>query len=206
MHLLKAITVLAGVASAAPVVSRGVSTTAADIILAIMPKSASCADTTECRTNVQAAPFLIDAMKQYKVFNAAQIAGVLALIAFESVEMRYKHNVSPGRPGQGTSNMQMINFNRMYADSIPAVKAKVTASTSDNDVLALLEDDQYNFGSGPWFLTTQCKPDVMTQLTTATDAGFKAYMACVGIPDVPQERLDYWHAALKAFGYPAPTS
>ncbi|KAI0125551.1 hypothetical protein BJ170DRAFT_684814 [Xylariales sp. AK1849] len=196
---------LAGNALAAPVntvITRDDS--AAAIIAKIAPASASCSDTTECRTAEQAAPFLIAAMAKYQVTTPGEIAGALALMAFESDDFKYKHNISPGRPGQGTANMQMINFNIEYANSIPELATKVTdlgAVASDdqkNQLLALVEDDEYNFGSGPWFLTTKCA-NIRSQLATGTDAGFAAYMGCVGV-SVTDDRNAYWVRAKQAFG------
>lgn len=197
---------LTGLATALPIISPRQGKSAADIIGEIAPASLSCADATECRTNVQAAPYLIDAMSQYKLSAPGQIAAVLALTAFESVNYSFKHNVSPGRPGQGTSNMQMIDFNVEYAGSIPALKDQVAAigdvaasDDSKNKLLALVTDDKYNFGSGPWFLTTHCSADVVEQLKAGTDAAFAAYMACVGV-SVTSDRQEYWNRAKTAFG------
>ncbi|KAI3318386.1 hypothetical protein HD806DRAFT_314949 [Xylariaceae sp. AK1471] len=195
---------LAGTAIAAPLSTRDAKS-AADIIGEIAPGSLSCSETTECRTNVQAAPFLINAMSTYKLYSPGQIAAVLSLTAFETVDYKYKHNVSPDRPGQGTSNMQMIDFNTEYANSIPALKDKVSAlGTIDSDdkknqLLALVTDDQYNFGSGPWFLTTKCDKGVISGLETATDEAFAAYMGCVGV-SVTDDRKAYWTRAKKALG------
>ncbi|KAI1268786.1 hypothetical protein F5Y18DRAFT_167059 [Xylariaceae sp. FL1019] len=195
---------LAGNAVAAPLVERA--TMAADIIAAIAPKSKSCAGRgDECMTNVQIAGPFVAAMNQYDLKYPAQIAAVLALTAFESDEYGYNRNQFPGRPGQGTSNMQMIDYNVKYAESIPALKDKVAAigdpSTDDkkNQVLDLVTDVNYNFGSGPWFLSTQCSKDVVEGLKVATDAAFAAYMGCVGV-EATADRTAYWTAAKTAFG------
>ncbi|KAI0965242.1 hypothetical protein F4678DRAFT_467791 [Xylaria arbuscula] len=196
---------LAGLTAAAPLESRQVKS-AADQIAEIAPLSVSCSDGVggaDCRNNTAIAPLFIDALKQYKLEYPGQIAAVLALTAYETSQYKYKHNISPGRPGQGTSNMQMINFNIEYANSITALKDKVAAlgtiDTDDkkNQLLALVNVDKYNFGSGPWFLTTQC-PNVVKQLAAGTDAGFTAYMECVGVT-AGDDRLAYWTRAKKAF-------
>ena len=150
-----------GLAATAPITQpRDAPQSAASLIAAIMPTANTCSGAQfadECRTADQAAPFLIDAMQKYGVYSTGEIAAVLSLIGYESVDMKFKHNVSPGRPGQGTSNMQQINYNTLYAKSIPALAANLAAAGSDpNDILALVTPDEYNFGSGPWFLTTQC--------------------------------------------------
>ncbi|KAH8676194.1 hypothetical protein BX600DRAFT_508369 [Xylariales sp. PMI_506] len=179
--------------------------TAESIILQIAPDSASCSDTTECRTAAQAAPYLVDAMSQYGVTQVGAIAGVLSLMAFESVSFEYKHNVSPGRPGQGTANMQMFSYNQQYASSIPALASQVSALGSDvtsddgmNALLALVTPDEYNFGSGPWYLSTFCS-DIRDELNAGTDAGFSAYMGCVGTT-MTSDRQAFWDRAKTAFG------
>lgn len=180
---------------------------AAGIIKQISPNSASCDGATpECRTADQVAPHAAHAMLQYGLYSPKEMAAVLALMAFESADFKYKHNVYPGRPGQGTANMQMPNFNLKYAQSIPAVRPKVAdiGSTDGlppaklNEILALVTPDKYNFGSGPWFLKTQCPASVRDALKGNVDEGFKQYMACVGV-DVTPERLAYFDRAKQAF-------
>ncbi|KAI1116794.1 hypothetical protein F5Y14DRAFT_33682 [Nemania sp. NC0429] len=193
---------LAGLGVAAPL-SRRDGKTAAQIIGEISPNSLTCSGAPECRTNEQVAPYFVKAMNQYGLGSPGQIAAVLALTAYESVDYKYKHNVSPGRPGQGTSNMQMLSFNIEYAQSITALKEKVAAiaapASAPDKVLDLLTDDEYNFGSGPWFLKNKCAPSVADGLAQATDAAFDAYMACVGVSTTP-ERKAYWTRAKTAFG------
>lgn len=102
---------LAGLVAAAPTptpVEKRTPTSAADQIAAIMPSSTSCATTNDqCRTNVQAAPRLIDAMSAYNITRAMEIAGILALIGYESLDMQYNTNLNAANAanGQGTSNM-----------------------------------------------------------------------------------------------------
>lgn len=203
MHLtaLLPLTLLTTLTLASPIHPRA-APQASSLIAAIMPQSTSCSGAqfpSECRTASQAAPYLISAMAKYGLYTYGEIAGVLSLVGYESVDMRYKHNVSPGRVGQGTSNMQMANFNREYAESIPELKGKVTEGTSDAEVLELVMVDEYNFGSGPWFLTTKCGDDVREQLKKGTDEGFAAYMGCVGV-EAGDDRLAYWTRAKTAFG------
>lgn len=176
----------------------------ADIILKVAPKSSSCSDTTACRTAAQVAPLMNDAAAHYKL-TKGQAAGVLALEAFESVDFQYKQNISPGRPGQGTANMQMYKYNLMYAQSIGDLEAKASAFTESsddaqkNELLALVTDDKYNFGSGPWFLTTQCDAGVQAALSSGSDEGFQKYMQCVGV-SADGDRLTKWQAAKTALG------
>ncbi|KAI1816946.1 hypothetical protein GGS20DRAFT_134419 [Poronia punctata] len=174
-------------------------------ILKIAPKSSSCdSSNPDCRTNVQVAPLFSDAFEKYNLRHPGQWAAVLALTAFETDDYQYKHNVFPGRPGQGTSNMQMIDFNIQYVKSIPELADKFAAlgaiDTDDkrNQVLALVMDDKYNFGSGPWFLTTKCEQGVAEGLVSGTDEAFKSYMDCVGV-DFTDDRKAYWGRAKEAF-------
>jgi len=111
MHLsqLLVVSTLGGLVTAAPVLAPREQQQAATLIAGVLKPGASCpAGNGECRTAAQAAPFLIDAFQSYGVYTYGEIAAVLALIGYESVDFTYKHNVSPGRPGQGTSNMQMV--------------------------------------------------------------------------------------------------
>ncbi|KAH8905012.1 hypothetical protein BR93DRAFT_760536 [Coniochaeta sp. PMI_546] len=171
-----------------------------------MPTSNSCSAATgqyasDCRTNTQAAGFLIAAMAKYKLQNAGQIAAVLSLIGVESADLKYKHNISPGRPGQGTSAMLMPDNVLKYAQSIPELSSGLAAAGSDvAKVLDLVVDDQYSFAAAAWWLTSQCTADVVEGLKTASDAAFAAYMACVGVDATDATRVAYWGRAKAAFG------
>ncbi|KAK2593754.1 hypothetical protein QQS21_008515 [Conoideocrella luteorostrata] len=179
---------------------------AVKIVQQITPKATSCPDPKECRTAEQAAPWIAQSMTQYNIYCTKQMAAVIALMAFESVDFKYKHNVSPGRAGQGTANMQMAKYNLMYAKQIPGVKDQVAnipsvdgqSDETLNRILSLVQPDEYNFGSGPWFLATQCGQDVRDKLSANVDEGFQAYMQCVGV-SVTDERKAYFERAKKAF-------
>lgn len=181
---------------------------AVPIIEKIAPKSKSCAaDNKDCRTASQAAPFIALGMFEYRIFNVREMAAVVSLIAFESGDFAYKRNMFPGRPGQGTANMQMAKFNLMYAKQIEGVKDKVkdiesVEGLSDdelNGILDLVTPDEYNFASGAWFLVSQC-PDVRETLRDDPEKGYQAYMECVGV-EVTEDRLEYWNRAKEAFGF-----
>jgi hypothetical protein len=184
---------------------------AAPIIEQIAPKSKICATgNKECRTAKQAAPFLISGFQEHGIYNVKEMAAVLALMAFESVGFQYKRNKSPGRPGQGTANMQMASYNLLYAKSIPALSGGFEGITSVeglsdnvlNDMLDKVTVDKYNFGSGAWFLATQCKDNVRQAFKGDIDAAFKLYIEeCVETEVEP--RLEYFERAKKAFGLSA---
>ncbi|KAM0286968.1 hypothetical protein ACHAQH_000652 [Verticillium albo-atrum] len=223
MHLSAILpaTLLATTALAAPL-NRRVSTRAAapsaeSIILATAPKSSSCdasADfADECRTAAQAAPYLIKAFSDHKVYAPAELSALLSLIAFETGDLKYNRNhfPAPGRPGQGTRNLQMINFNLAYALDIPdlqkeaegiAAGAGADSLTDEqkNKILDLVLPDEYSWASAAWFLTTQCDAGVRTALQTGSREGLDKYLSeCVGT-EVTDDRVAYWQRAKDAFG------
>ncbi|KAL4780534.1 hypothetical protein BJX76DRAFT_337626 [Aspergillus varians] len=174
-------------------------------IEAIAPKSSSCAnpDKTapkECATAGQAGPAFTAAFKKYGVTSKAEQAAVIALTAFESGEYRFSRNHYPGVAGQGTRNMQSPAFNKKYAASIPELAGRFEAvKDQPAEVLdLLLEDVNVDFGSGAWFLTTECSKSVREGLQSGTEDGWKAFIVdCVGT-EANQDRKDYWLKAVDA--------
>ncbi|KAK2068730.1 hypothetical protein P8C59_003358 [Phyllachora maydis] len=185
-------------AQPAPTPPRQPTTQAA--IEAIMPTSTTCAPATaECRTAAQAAPFFAAAFARHGAGAPAQQAAVLAWVGLESAELKYKHNVVPGRAGQGTSAMLMPAWVAEYAGAVGA--GAVGADADPVAVLALVTPDEYNFGSGPWFLATQCAPAMaaLGEGGEGVDEAFAAFMACVGTA-MTDERRAYWERAKAVFG------
>jgi len=182
--------------------------TAADAILAIAPTSNSCANEPaqgECVTNVDAAPHLINAMVANGLYQYGQIAAVIANMAFETSDFKYNINHNPGRPGQGTRNMQLIKYNVMYARSKDELKDKVPEGDADamsdddkNKVLNMLRVPEYDYDTGAWFLKTQCDASVMDLLATNPDQGWAAFQTCCDVSG--GERDAYWTRAKAAFG------
>ncbi|KAE8449203.1 hypothetical protein EG329_008370 [Mollisiaceae sp. DMI_Dod_QoI] len=188
---------------------------AAGQLLQIAPTSGTCAGApvaAECETNVQAAPYLISAMSEYNITTAPEIAAVLSVIAYESGEFKYNINHFPGTPGQGTRNMQIADFNLLYAKSIPALASQIstmtTASTTSglsndqlNAIRALVLPDQYSWASGAWYLATQCA-SVRPALQAGGQASYQLYLNCIGATDSSElsARLAYWTRANTAFG------
>ncbi|KAJ1334103.1 putative chitinase [Microdochium nivale] len=211
-----AATLLAGTTSAATFDRRAAAAAgplvAADIIAAVAPTSVSCTGASvadECRTNVQVAPALIDAYLAYGIYEPTAMASILALLALESGEFRYKRNLQHAKPdatthwGQGTANMQGADFNVEFAKSFPELASKVAEGTTmeiKNKNLDLVVDDRYNFKSGAWFYKTKCPDAQQAFKGTDYDAAFAAHMACVGVPATDESRQKYWQAAKKAFG------
>lgn len=175
----------------------------ADMIKAIMPSAASCANApfpSECRTADQAAPLFAQSFTKYNINSKAAQAAVLALVALESGELKYnKAHYGDVVAGKGTRNMQYPNFNQKYATD--ALGAGAIAGKDAAGILtALLANDATDFGSAAWFLSTQC-PSVLQQFSTNPTAAWTAYLGpgCVGTTDTAQ-RDGYWTAAKKALG------
>ncbi|KAJ5570280.1 uncharacterized protein N7459_009710 [Penicillium hispanicum] len=171
----------------------------------IAPNSKTCDNPPakgECATAKQAAKYTSQSFDTYKVTSKAEQAAVISLMAFESDDFKYNKNHYPGTPGQGTRNMQSPSYNKKYASSIPALKDKVAqVANSPTDLLDLLRNDEtYDFGSGAWFLTTQCSKDVRSALQDGSETGWQNYISsCVGT-SVTDERKEYWERAVKALG------
>ncbi|TDZ26698.1 hypothetical protein Cob_v001008 [Colletotrichum orbiculare MAFF 240422] len=187
------------------------------IILAVAPKSASCDGVTsfpeECATAQHVAQYLPQALAKYNIYTPGEIAGVISLMALETGEFRYNRNHFPGRPGQGTRNMQMPDFNLKYALSVPELRPRAEqlaagaadASSFSNEtkdaILDLVVPDQYTWGSAPWFLATECDQDVRDGLAEGSQRGYTLYMECIGTA-ATEERIEYWTKAKTAFGLP----
>ncbi|CAI7599686.1 hypothetical protein PCG10_008718 [Penicillium crustosum] len=174
-------------------------------ILTIAPTSNSCTDAPaegECATAKQAAKFTSQSFDTYQVTSKAEQAAIISLMAFESGDFKYNKNHFPGVAGQGTRNMQSPSFNKKYASSLPDLKDKLPAvSNSPADLLDLLRSDgATDFGSGAWFLTTQCSKEVRSALADGSETGWQRFISdCVGT-SVTDERKVYWERAVKAIG------
>ncbi|KAI4273111.1 MAG: hypothetical protein L6R38_006428 [Xanthoria sp. 2 TBL-2021] len=171
------------------------------------PNSKTCAGAqfaAECKTAAQAAPFINASLKTYGITSAGEAAALISLMAFESGDFKYNTNHFPGRPGQGTRNMQMPAFNMEYAKSIPALKDGLAkAGTDVKAVLALLTSNgEYDFGSAAWFMKTKCDEKVRSGLKTGTTDAWKMYITeCIGTT-VTADRQAGWEKAAKAMGVP----
>jgi hypothetical protein len=96
--------------------------------------------------------------------------------------------------------MQSPTFNSKYASSLPSLADKLpSVPNSPADLLDLLRaNEAFDFGSGAWFLTTQCSDDVRSALQKGDEAGWERYITgCVGT-SVTDERKSYWERAVKA--------
>lgn len=148
---------------ALPISERGMYLTAAQV-QAVAPKSSSCDNAPaagQCRTAAQAAPAILNSFNAFGIASPGERAAVLGIMAFESGDFKYDTPIVP-TPGKGTRNMQSADFNQKYAMSIPGLAPKVAAVANDADAIRglLTSNDYYDFGSGAWFLATQCTPAV----------------------------------------------
>ncbi|CDM37528.1 hypothetical protein DTO013E5_7675 [Penicillium roqueforti] len=173
-------------------------------LVTIAPSSKSCTDAPaagECATAKQAAKFTSQSFDTYKVTSKAEQAAVISLMAFESGDFKYNKNHFPGVAGQGTRNMQSPSFNKKYAASLPALKDKLATVNGPAELLDLLRNDgATDFGSGAWFLTTQCSKEVRAALADGSETGWQRFISdCVGT-SVTDERKEYWERAVKAIG------
>ncbi|KAI4252309.1 MAG: hypothetical protein L6R42_008012 [Xanthoria sp. 1 TBL-2021] len=192
---------------AAPAAPQPIFKRAPGSLIAMAPNSKTCAGAqfaAECKTAAQAAPFINTSFKTYGITSAGEAAALISLMAFESGDFKYNTNHFPGRPGQGTRNMQMPAFNMEYAKSIPALKDGLAkAGTDVKAVLALLTSNgEYDFGSAAWFMKTNCDEKVRSGLKTGTTDAWKMYITeCIGTT-VTADRQAGWEKAAKAMGVP----
>jgi hypothetical protein len=175
----------------------------AETLLKIAPDAADCTGkSSECRTADAVAPLLTASFEKYQITSSNAQAAIVALCALESVQFAWKRNQSPGRPGQGTVNMQMKDFNQQYLKAIGNdTTVDLNSNSSLNAMMDIVTEDEYNFGSAAWFYSTQCSAEVKNLIDSDADrdTGFDKYMTdCVQTEQSP-DRLAYWTTAKAAF-------
>ncbi|KAK4507733.1 hypothetical protein PRZ48_001468 [Zasmidium cellare] len=185
-------------------------TITAQNLIDLAPSTATC-DTTaqfgdECRTASIAAPAIAQSFTDYTVTSFGAQAALVSIMLFESGDFKYSRNhfPAPGRPGQGTRNMQSADFNALYAEDLAAkgtcglTTAKVEAAKAEGPdaVLALVNTDRLGFASAAWFLRTQCTPAIEEGLAAATEDGYNAYLTeCIGTTST-EDRIEGWKAVV----------
>ncbi|CAG8096496.1 unnamed protein product [Penicillium salamii] len=174
-------------------------------LIQIAPQSKSCDDAPakgECATAKTAADSISQSFNTYNVTNKAEQVAILSLMAFESNDFKYNKNHFPGILGQGTRNMQSPAFNKKYAKSIPELKSRFYfVENIPADLLDLLRENKtYDFGSGAWFLTTQCSKEVRSALQDGSEKGWKNYITECLETNVTHERKEYWDRSAEALG------
>jgi len=213
----------ASLASAAPLRRQNPAVTACQLVK-MDNRTATCnpagAFGDECATAERAAGPISAAFAKFGISTVGEKAALLSLMLFETGGFKFdkNHFPAPGRPGQGTRNLQIFKFNLQYALDIPAVapQAKallgpITPSSSQaeidavpdatkNAVRALVLDDTNSFASAAWFLKASgaCAQSFSDGLKTGTVAGWESYITgCVGTT-VTDDRRAAYDAALKA--------
>ncbi|PFH58279.1 hypothetical protein XA68_13926 [Ophiocordyceps unilateralis] len=185
------------------------------ILETIDNKTVSCpATASQCRNATVAAPLLLESFKEFGVGCRQEAACLVGLMMLESVSFNFMRNQSPGRPGQGTANMQMCNFNLKWArelkpDSFADAcsdlncpeKECADAQTCNNVLDSVLETDRGNFFSAAWFYATQCKDDDVKNRLRDNVEGCSAYLkTCVGVDPKDKDRVVRNQKAFEAFG------
>ncbi|KAK3397707.1 hypothetical protein B0T20DRAFT_479925 [Sordaria brevicollis] len=173
------------------------SISAVQAIKEIMPGALSdCSKSdapTECSTPEQAAPFLIESLKQR---TTGEIAMVLSVIGVETADLKYRVNKNPGIPGQGTANMMSPSYVRKYAEFL---KLPIEGR-SEADILQLVIEDDFNhFNSAVWFINQECTEDVKAKMRMGTDEGYKLYLEKCIVTENSDLRQAYWARAKKVF-------
>jgi hypothetical protein len=176
-------------------------------LIAIAPQAASCDGAPfpeECADATSAATALNQAFETYNVTSKGEQAAIIAYELFESGDFKYKtnHFPEPGRPGQGTRMMAMPDYVKQYATALVGadVVAKAEAKGGYEGLKAVLAlvngDDEKSFGSGAWFVSTQCSKDVRAGLVAETKDGWHKFLAeCVNT-EPNAERDIAWVAAI----------
>lgn len=179
----------------------------ASAIMRIDPKTATCDNAPaadECRTAVQAAPYIVVSFTNFGITSFGEQAALLSLMLYETGSFKYSTNHFPGVPGQGTRNMQSPAFNLEYATWLSTVctncgitptAVQEAMNESPAAVLDLVNGDEWGFGSAAWFLATQCDVSVRTGLAAGTQEGWAAYLQCAGAAQ-SAERDQVWNAAM----------
>ncbi|KAF1969023.1 hypothetical protein BU23DRAFT_558055 [Bimuria novae-zelandiae CBS 107.79] len=186
-------------------------TVTAEDLTAIDSKTESCdsnaAFAKECADATRAAPAITTSFKKYDISEPGVQAALIAIMLYESGSFKFNHNhyPEPGRPGQGTRNMQMSPFNEKYATDLFGADAVAQAQGAGGDaaldaVLALVQGDEESFASAAWFLMTQCTADIKTGLASGSAEGWDAYLTkCVGTTHT-EDRDPAWTAAKMVLG------
>lgn len=97
--------------------------------------------------------------------------------------------------------MQSPSYNKKYAASLPDIADAASQASSADKVLDLLVSNaEYDFGSGAWFLTTQCDKGVRKRLQSGSEEGWEAYIRDCVDTEANGERRKYWEKAVHALG------
>ncbi|PFH59874.1 hypothetical protein XA68_11766 [Ophiocordyceps unilateralis] len=180
-------------------------------IARIDPSTTSCASSGECRTAAQAGALLSTSFSRHGVRCRQEAACLTALVLLETDHLKYQHNVYPGRPGQGTANMQMCRFNAEYAASDPVLRkcfpdVLPVGSDPNEDqcrrvLKCILDHEDKSFDTPAWFWDKKCPDkDARAKLSNGGIEGCAAYLkSCVGVDGNDQSRVALNRKAYDAF-------
>lgn len=101
--------------------------------------------------------------------------------------------------------MQSPDYNLKYAQYLSTVctncgiskeAVQKAQSQGPEQVLALVNTDEWSFGSAAWFLATQCDGSIRQGLREGSEAGWESYLSsCVGTT-ATEERMAIWRKAM----------
>ncbi|KAI9779505.1 MAG: hypothetical protein M1839_007313 [Geoglossum umbratile] len=164
----------------------------------------------ECATAAEAAPLINAAFKKFNIATNQEKAALIALMMSETGE--FKNNFRHDVVGQGTRNMQSINFNLQYALTFPELVPEVNAIRGDagtpvtslppdaqNNIRALVLPNDKSFGSAMWFYTIQ-SDECKSEVRGGTEAGFEFYLAKCVITTVTTTATTLYANAIAALG------
>ncbi|CAI6332188.1 unnamed protein product [Periconia digitata] len=181
------------------------STITPEQLIAIAPKTASCngaAFPDECADAARAAPAISASFKQYQIESKGAQAALIAIMLFESGSFQFNKNHFPGRPGQGTKNMQMPEFNREYAtatvgaDKVALAEVPNNVNATAEAILGLVNsNDTLSFGSAAWYLNTKCDVSFKANLADGSQKTWDEYLTGCIETTADKERDDPWIAA-----------
>ncbi|RCI16769.1 hypothetical protein L249_1713 [Ophiocordyceps polyrhachis-furcata BCC 54312] len=170
------------------------------------------AERKECRNATVVAPLLEASFKKFNIGCRQEAACLVGLMMLESVNATFMRNQSPGRPGQGTVNMQMCGFNLKWAkdlepgtfsdvDSLECFDKGCKDAGKCNQVLdEVLKTDEGNFFSPAWFYHTQCnETEIKTGLRDNVSFCSDYVTKCVGTDGKNEDRLKRNQQAFEAF-------
>ena len=166
-------------------------TITAEDIIKVAPVTASCAGRgSECVTAHQAAPAIAASFKKWGIISFGSQAAVVSTMLYESGNFEYDTPISPV-PGKGTRNMQSAEYNEKYAQALGIANAG-----PDDVVTTLNQNVDTSFGSGAWFLASQCPMTTRDQMHAQEAEGYANYVqSCLGTSELTA-RQQIWDALL----------
>ena len=92
--------------------------------------------------------------------------------------------------------MQSAAYNTKYAQFL---KQDIDGKSPSDVLNLIIQYANWDFGSAMWFLSEQCEQGVRDGLKKGDDAGWNAYLGCIGTT-ATDDRKAYWTRAKGALG------